>query len=771
MVSTLGGLRVIDCSDGVAGPMAAMLLADFGADVIKIESPDGDPARGGAGFPAWNRNKRGITIDLDNVHGRERLRALLEDADVCLFNRPFAELEPLGFDPASLHVVNPSLVYLHLPPFANEGPGGALPESAELLSAACGVSLSQYSFDDVPVDPVIPHVLYGQAIWAAAAASAALFERNRSGFGQTVTVGGLHGVLVTMTGSITQRPGASHQHSPGGPGGPIPFYRLYECQDGQWLFMAGLTPAFYTAALSMLGVLEEILADARLGGELMAMALPENAPWVIHIIARAFRTRPRNEWLGILREAGCPCGPVWDRETWFDHEQVRAIGMRVALEDSERGSVEMPGISLNLTRSPAVIRTPAPRLGQHNGEVIERPPRSGPKGPAPGRLGPLAGTTVLDLGSIIAGTYAGSLLAELGADVVKVESLSGDNLRAFAPTFVGYNLGKRSLALDLRSEPGREVFYRLAKHADIVVDNYRPGVLDRLKIDYASLVGVNPDIITVSVTGYGEGGPLGGEPGFDPLLQAASGMMHAQGGHGDPVFFALPVNDVASAAMASLGAILALLYRDRTGEGQRVWTSLAGQSVIMQCAEMVRFRGRPPARIGGRDFAGASALDRFYKVKDGWIRLQATTPEHRRALYSAGFLPDGYGETWTKTAPEPCLSEVLGGYSRDDAIDRLRLAGVPAAPVRSLAELVTNSQFLAADAVHLHTLANGSSLWTAGRYARFSRTEIERKTRPPGLGEHTLEVLQQAGCSANEIEELLAEGVVGVGAPFVLNET
>ncbi len=764
-MSALNRVRVVDCSEGVAGPMATMYLADFGADVLKVESPSGDNGRSNPGFPLWNRNKRSVVLDFGTLPGRERLRQFLRGADVCVFSQPLGELERIGFDPIAVEALNPAIVYLHMPAFSSHGPGAWLPESVELLSAEAGVADSQYSFEDVPVDPVIPHVLYGQAIWGAACATAALFERTGSGFGQTATVAGLHGWAVTMTGAITRRPGAPVLHAPGGPGGPVPFYRLYQCQDDKWLFLAGLTQAFHTQAFLALGILEEILIDPRLGGELMAVALPENAPWVIEIIARAFRTRPREEWIQTLREAGCPSGPVWDRATWFDHDQVRAIGMRVALPDPERGTVDMPGIPLNLTRTPAQISSPAPALGQHSTTAEPWPALPAPEGTPPAGAGPLAGIRVLDVGAIIAGTYAGSLLASLGADVIKVESLTGDNLRAFGPTFFGYNLGKRSLSMDLRNDAGREAFYRLVRQADIVVDNYRPGVLQRLKIDHASLSAINPGIICVSVTGYGEGGPLSAEPGFDPLLQAASGMMQAQGGDSDPVFYSLPVNDVASAATAALGAILALYHRQDTHEGQRVWTSLAAQSVMMQSGEFVRFESRPPARTGARDFAGPSPFDRLYHVSDGWIRLQATSARDRDGLVASGLLT---ATELTASDVESLLTKRLGQLDRDEAVEQLQLANVPASPVRTMAEVVLHPQFRSESVVQQMRLSDGSAVFAAAEYARFSRTKSPVGWFVPGLGQHSREVLEERGFSAGEISGLVEGGVIRLGEPLQL---
>ncbi|MEE9277072.1 MAG: CoA transferase [Dehalococcoidia bacterium] len=767
MPTPLDGIQVLDASSGIAGPMAGMLLADFGADVVKVEGPDGDPTRAEPGFAVWNRNKRGITVDLSTPGERERLLSLLRGADLCIFSAPLEELTALGFDPASVTASNPSLVFLHTPPFTGFTPWAGAAESAALVSAATGIAVAQYGYNDVPIETIYPYVLYAQAIWAATSGMAALIEREESGHGQTVMVGGLHGMMLAMSGQITHQPGAQHAAQPGGPGGPIPFYRVYQCGDGQSLFMATLTPKFFTAAFDELGVLD-LLADERLGGEPNAMALPENAPWVIERIQAAFDTRERDEVLDKLRAAGCPVAPVGDRDDWLDHEQLRAIGLRAEVDDPERGRVVMPAISLNLTRTPGAVRSPAPTLGQHNAEVSPAEGRPAPAGNAAAKPGALHGRRVLDLGSVIAGTYAASLLAELGADVIKVEAPSGDLLRMFAPTFFGYNKGKRSIVIDLRTDAGRDVFYELIKSADVVIDNYRPGVLQRLKVDYDSLVRVNPDIITVSVTGFGEGGPIDDYPGWDPMLQAWSGMMQAQGGEGNPVFYTLPVNDISSASMVAFGACLAIFHRERAHEGQRVWTSLAGQGAIMQIAELLRFNDRTPAPRGGRDYQGPSPLDRFYRTRDGWIRMQANRDGALTALQSADILPadaptDDDGLTHA-------LTEAFGKLSSEKAVDYLTAMGIPVVQALSLQELSTDPRFGSTEVVHLHTPQGGAAVYSAGRYARFSRTEQTAVLYPPGLGEHTDEILQEAGLDAAAIDKLKAEGVVAQNGPLLLPE-
>ena len=184
---------------------------------------------------------------------------------------------------------------------------------------------------------------------------------------------------------------------------------------------------------------------------------------------------------------------------------------------------------------------------------------------------------MLDLGTIYAGPYAGMLLSDLGANVIKVEPLDGDPWRAFAFGFLGANRGKRGLAVNLKQPDGLEMFYDLVRKADVVCDNFRAGVLSRLKIDHATLSRMNPRIVSCSITPFGSSGPMAGLPGFDPVLQARSGLMRAQGGEGqEPIYHQIAVSDFTAALLAAFGVIGALLVREQTGRGQLVETSLAG---------------------------------------------------------------------------------------------------------------------------------------------------------------------------------------------------
>jgi crotonobetainyl-CoA:carnitine CoA-transferase CaiB-like acyl-CoA transferase len=797
----LEGIRVVELSTGIAGPLAGMLLADYGADVVKVEPPAGDPARALPGFAVWNRNKQSVVVDASSKHGRQRLATMLAGTDVCIY------ADPALLD--AIDLANPGLVRLYMPPYTpDETPWAGGAESHELLTAVAGLSSRQSSFDGGPVHLVYPLALYEQGVWAAACGVAALVERQRSGLGQTVTVAGIHGVLAcspsSFTLDLTQPPMPTNV----GPGGRSPCYSTFQCKDGKWLFMAALIPKFQANAFKVLGV-GDLFADPRIGGVPSRLISNENRGWVREVLANAFLTRTRDEWLEALEIGDCPAGPMWDRAEWLDHPQIVLNDLRAEVDDPERGHVVMPGLCIGLGETPGAVRTPAPRLGEHTATAGRWEPRTlgrtpsqpslpslgvhwtpalrahgapqsprnayhgapqSPRpsegegkrgGPGPGGgiasgTGPLAGIRALDLGTILAGPFAGVLLALLGADVVKVESPAGD---AFRETGFVYNRGMRGLSIDLRTPGGQQAFHRLVEASDLVLDNSRVGVSTRLRVDYATLSKVNPGIITLSIAGFGEKGPFAHTPAFDPVLQAMSGMMSAQGGDSDPGFFTIPVNDVVAAVTAVLAVCLGLYHRGQSGRGQRTWTSLAASSLTMQSGELVRFEGRPPAQVGGRDFAGPSPADRLYRTADGWLRIQAP---------GLGCVAEALGVVGGHPATASAVEETLVSITLADALERLRGAGIPAAPSRHTTEVAADPGIVALELVAEHRFPDGRPYLVPHRYARFSRTEQQQISDQPGVGEHSRAVLSEAGLTDAEIDALVAEKAVIEGEPFVV---
>ena len=764
MTAPLKDLRIVDLTEGISGAVASLFFADFGAAVVKVEPAGGDPTRDEPGFAMWARGKRSLVLDLATPAGAQELTTLLAGADVCVTNDDGRNAEsPIAL--AIAEAANPRLVVLQMPAYIGPAPWAGDAESNELLSAAMGASLRQSSFEDAPVDPVAKQLVYEQGIWAAACALAALVEREESGLGQRVLVSGAHGAAIAGAGLLLIDPANTAVAPPAGPGGPNQFYTRYQCSDGLWLFLGALTPKFQYRALEGLG-LTALLDDPRLAEGLAVPLDNDTKAWLRGEMTATFATGTREHWLEQLRQADCPAGPLLSRDDWMDHPQIDAIGMRQTVADPERGEVIMPGMPLVMTGSPAIAPTPAPVLGEAAG--FSWPPRSGgaPGEPAPeaeAKRGPLAGMRIIDVGTILAGPYAGALLSELGADVLKVEPLEGDSFRV--PGFV-YNRGMRSIAIDLRNPGGREAFYDLVRGADVLLDNYRGGVPERLKIDYASLVEINPKIITLSITGYGEGGPLSAEPGFDPILQGMSGMMSAQGGDSEPYFLTLPINDASAGALSVLGVALALYHRARTGEGQRVWTSLAGVSAFMQSGELVRVDGRPAPVEGGRDFPGPSALDRCYATGDGgWLRLQAHTGQIA-ALHAAGLLDSAIGLDESDLLEQ--LSASFAATERDSALGRLAAHGVPAAPVRRVTELPSDGALLDAGLVQVNRFSGGGPYYAPGRFAAFDRTPQTATLIAPGMSEHARAILAEAGYDDAAIDALLADKAIVEGSPMLI---
>jgi crotonobetainyl-CoA:carnitine CoA-transferase CaiB-like acyl-CoA transferase len=759
----LEGIQVVDLSHGIAGPVVGMFLADFGAEVIKAEPPGGDPARSLPGFAAWNRGKKGVIADPADPARRRWVAELIAGADVCLVSDA-GPLARYGLDRWRLLRDNPQLVLVETPAYAGEAPwhGGA--ESHGLLAAALGVAWRQSSHDGGPVESVARFLLQVHGVWATVCTVAALVERERSGFGQLVSVSGVHAAMEANIGSFSVDPALPDPPTGIGPGGRHPTYTRFVARDGKWLASGALGAKFETALLGVLG-LSWMLQEERMGGRVQNLVRPDNILWAKELTSAAFLSRDRDEWLELMTGLGIPCGPLGDRGQWLDHEQVRAIGMRTEVDDPERGRVVMPGVPVRLTAAPGRVRGPAPALGEHEGTVAPRAPKAAPEGLPPLREGPLSGFRVLDMGTFVAGPYAGSLLAELGADVIKVEPPAGDPFRVSGFVF---NRGMRSLSVNLQAPDGADALRRLARTSDVVINSLRPGVAARLGIDYATLAAGHPGLIEVTLSAYGEGGPLGGRPGVDMVIQGLSGMMSAQGGDSEPVASTIAIIDVTTAAMLALSAVLALLHRERGhdgGQGQRAWASLVGTATYLQTGEIVRYPGRPPASSGGRDYPGADPFDRYYRVSDGWVRLHAPRPEEVTAgrLAAAGLPvdPAAFGAD-----PGAALAAALAGLTSQTAADRLNRARVAAVPARRVSGVVRDPQLIQSEFVHIRPGADGAAYVTPGRLASFSRTPRFGPLRSPGTGEHSREALRAAGLADAEIEALIGAGTVIAGDPM-----
>lgn len=755
-MSAYEGVRVLELTTGVAGPVAATFFADFGADVIKIEPPEGDPARATASFVSWNRGVRGAVADAAVEDDRVRVGRLIADADLVIVHDR-RDLFAWGTDAESLATAPGGPVILELPSWQGTAPWFGGGESQALLAAASGYSRRQSSYDGGPVDMVYPHLLYIQAVLGATAAAAALIERLRSGAGQIVTVDGMHAVAEAFTGNYSLDPDAPLIDTAVGPRGLNPTYCHYQAQDGTWLLVGGLTPKFQERILRALGE-GWIIDDPRVAGDLSTLFSPGVRDWVRDAIEARMRTRSREEWLTILRDAGVPSAPLNSPAEAFAHEHTRRLGIPVDLSDPTFGEVTVVGQPVVATATPAEIRAAAPVLGTAVDSVVWSPRAGaiagagwhGAVGATRTNAGPLSGLRVILLGTFVAGPFGAFLLGHLGADVVKVEAPEGDPWRERG---FYYSDGMRSIVIDLKQPSGRDLFHRLATDADIVVDNLRPGVAESLGVDFSSLRAVNDDIVTLSLTGFGHDGPLAKEPGFDPVLQAWSGMCVAQGGDDTPVLYTVPVNDLSGAGLIAFGACTGAFHRLRTGEGQQLSTSLVAASMFMQSGSLVRGDFPSLVPVGGRDHLGPHALDRYYATADGWLRLQALEGTQLSQVAAALDLPASAD-----------LAEALSERRAADAVAALNAAGIPSVVARTAREVVLSGGH--PGRFTLRTPQPDVSYYRPQQYAEFSRSQYHQDMYPPGAGEHTDTILDELGLTEDEQRALIDANVVVTGQPM-----
>ncbi len=390
---------------------------------------------------------------------------------------------------------------------------------------------------------------------------------------------------------------------------------------------------------------------------------------------------------------------------------------------------------------------------------------------------PLSGIKVLDLSRVLAGPLCTMILADLGAEVVKVEPPWGDETRGWGPPFLkgesayflAVNRGKRSLALDLKTKEGQEVARRLAAGADVLVENFKTGDLGRYRLDYESLKAQNPRLVYLSITGFGHTGPRAQEPGYDAALQGYTGIMSVTGEpEGPPMKVGVAWIDVMTGMMGAVAVLAALLERERSGQGQHIDLSLydVGLFALANLGESYLLTGAPPKRLGN---AHAQIVPYgAFPAADGWIVLAVGNDEQFARLCQVLELP-GLKERFPRNpmrvenrqGVERALAQVLRTRPRAYWLERLKEAGVPAAPVNDLKEAFADPQAGARGAVW--TLAHPllGALPTLASPLRFlSRTPASPGLPPPLLGEHTEEVLLEAGLGPEEVQALVEKGVV-----------
>ena len=399
--------------------------------------------------------------------------------------------------------------------------------------------------------------------------------------------------------------------------------------------------------------------------------------------------------------------------------------------------------------------------------------------PRNGGTGPLAGMRVLELAQIMAGPTAGMMLADMGADVVKVEKLpGGDDSRGYreprvngvSAPFLILNRNKRGIALNLKHARGREVLLRLVRDADVLTENYRRGALEKLGLGYDVLSKANPGLIYCAISGYGRDGPYADKGGFDLIAQGVSGLMSITGEpDGPPVKTGNPVADINAGILAVTGILAAWAHRLKTGEGQIVDTSLM-EAALQQTywhAAIHFATGESPGPTGSAHIL--TAPYQAFRAKDGWINIGGANQANWERIAEGLGHPEWRDDARFRTNSDrmanlPALTTLMNAAlatrTKAEWIDTFDAAGVPVGPVNSIGEALSHPQALARGMVVDLVHPQAGATKALGCPVHFSATPTSVTRPAPMLGEHTREVLAEAGYSDAEIDAFVAEGVV-----------
>lgn len=386
---------------------------------------------------------------------------------------------------------------------------------------------------------------------------------------------------------------------------------------------------------------------------------------------------------------------------------------------------------------------------------------------------PLAGIRVLDLSAYIAGPYGCTLLSDLGAEVIKIEPPEGDNLRKYPSTlehesraFIGVNRGKRGISIDLKSEQGYAIFLTLLKDADVLVHNFRPKVPARLKIDYPTLSQLNPKLVYCAMTGYGSGGPMANNAGYDQVLQAMTGICDSQGtGRPEPEIVYGSVVDFYASAMIANSVNAALFKRERTGRGSYVEVSLLASALTMQSTRLVWAEGEP--KDIPRDMR-SGGITGIHPTKEGFIYLSANTPHFWEALCTLTGLEslasDDRYNTVRKRAENadvivPIIRQALAQRSAAEWEERFGVQ-VPCSRVRPVDDMFEHPQVLAEGMVREFTHSKIGKYKSITGLIKMDQTACATDLAAPDFGEHTSELLTEYGYSERDINEFKERGIV-----------
>jgi crotonobetainyl-CoA:carnitine CoA-transferase CaiB-like acyl-CoA transferase len=790
-VPPLDGFAIVDLSTGIAGAYCTKLLADGGADVIKVEAPEGDPLRrwsasgaeippgdDGALFSFLACSKRSVVADPCN--DTDFVNGLLADADAVVWSRGSTVAEHRAFTPAEIHRVHPHLTVTAITPFGLAGPWEDRPATEFTLQAWSGgiVGLGRGSADRAPV------FVGGQVgdYLAGAYASAATMASRMRGAAELIDLSMLEAQILGLTYY------------------PVTYYEMLgrPWRDARRLTVPGIARAKDGLIDIGCGTAQQWFDLCAMTGhqdwidEESALSITEQANEKSDELYAWVQSRTVDEIRDLATAFRIPNAPVANGANVESLDHFLARGSFIA---NPRAGFSQPGPPYRM--HPARLRAPqpAPRLGEHTEHYRRHgiPGRQG--GPAVGNSTPppFHNLRVLDMTTFWAGPSCTHMLAMLGAEVIHVESTRRpDGTRLIAgipiteeqwweksPIFSGLNTNKKGLTLDLQSVTGRELLMRLIATCDVIVENFTPRVLDQIGLDFAAVQEVRPDAIMLRMPGFGLDGPWRDNPAFAYVIEAASGISWLTGYPDRNPYEPYSVGDPNAGVHALNALLLALEHRRRTGQGVHIEAAMVDAALNVAAEQVIEYSaygallqraGNAGPTAAPQNLYRTNAIDEFGR-RDCWVAVAVATDEQWVGLREALGGPD-----W---ATDPALASADGRRrhhdliddhldawcerrSGDDIVEALWSHGVPVAKViqphrqSELPQLAVRGFFEDVDHPVNAKTPHSTLPFTS------TRGPDKFHVQPaPLLGQHNRELLAELGCSDKDIDELQAHGVIG----------
>jgi len=769
----------------VSAAYATKLLADLGADVIKIEPPGGDAARRRGPFPigsegdlergglflGLNTNKRSRVIDVTTAAGIDAVHQLVADADIVIHNLSAAEAQALRLDGPQALAERPDLVVCAVTPFGHTGPqaGWRGEELSVVHGGGWGWLVPGDGTDpDAPPLKIFGQFAHLQAGMAAAMAAIAAFDKaERTGVGDAIDVS-----VMAYVSSILEAAFVAWSYRgelAGRTGGRLlnP-WKILRCADGL-IFVVTVEQDQWERLVEMMGNPEwaqlEIFADLE--------ARAENAD-VLYVYLQEWVEQFRvDELFHAGQEQRICFAPLFTMADLAEQQHLREREFFHTVEHHAAGTVEHLGSPYKLDTDWWSLRRGAPKLDEHHDASWAEPQSPRPVTTIEAVAArPLHGVRVVDFSWVWAGPFCTLQLSHLGADVIKVESTVRPALGRRLPIsppdgevtlntggyFNQWDQGKRSIDLDLSTATGRAEALKLVSTADVVVDNYATGVMERLGLSDDDLRRANPDVIIASVTGFGHTGPLRHYMGYGPTTAPLSGLA-ALTGHvgGEPVEAGLSIGDPAAGLTAAFAIVASLIARRRTGQTSRIDVSLWEATAVNAIdGWMNHALGGPPlAPAGNRDLSEAPHGVYRCAGDDEWVSI-ACMSDHEWVALASLIEPDlardvRFATSADRKAHEDELDSIVGAWTvpqgKWDVTERLQAVGVAAYPSLDCQEVEANEQLVAQDFfVHLDHPEVGRRTH-CGVPWRMLNSDDHVVSRAPLLGEHTTEVLGEAAQS------------------------